>query len=66
MSKIIKSWKALPKKLLKKQPVTTGKWQEFCGTLNRTTNLSVVWNMTKKWTELSHSENLVTLSTTKN
>ena len=23
-------------------------WQEFCGTLNRTTNLSVVWNMTKK------------------
>jgi len=23
-------------------------WKEFCSTLNRTTNLSVVWNMTKK------------------
>jgi len=23
-------------------------WKEFCGTLNRTTKMSVVWNMTKK------------------
>jgi len=29
-------------------------WKEFCGTLNRTTNLSVVWNMTKLEINMHH------------
>ena len=41
-----KKLKGLAQKTVKE--AASDYWQEFCGTLNRTTNLSVVWNMTKK------------------
>ena len=35
-----------PKKTIKE--AARSHWKEYCGTLNRTTNLSLVWQMAKK------------------
>jgi len=41
-----KRLKGIAQKTIKK--AANDYWEEFCGTLNRTSNLSAVWNMAKR------------------